>query len=68
MNAIDESALHSALKSENASAFRRCALELLGINCGDDDAEESSADGTSSDSNYESLVQLKKAVAKFRLS
>ena len=56
MNAIHESSLHSALISGNASAFRRCALELLGINCGDDDAEESSSDGIASDSNSESLA------------
>ena len=36
--------------------FRRCALELLGINCGDDDAEESSSDGISFDSNSDGLA------------
>ena len=56
VNAIHESSLHSALISGNASAFRRCALELLGINCGDDDAEESSSDGIASDSNSDGLA------------
>ena len=55
LNAIKESSLHSALISRDASVFRRCALELLGINCGDDDAEESSSDGIVSGSNSDGL-------------
>ena len=51
LNAIRESSLHSALISGNASMYRRCALELLGIGSAHDDEDESSSDVSDSDSS-----------------